>query len=42
MQELGAALDAAGDLPDWAISISAAIEAAQDAAEDAALAEDTQ
>ena len=41
LQELGAALDAVGDLPDWATQLNAAVEDAKGAAEEAALTEDT-
>lgn len=40
LQELGAALDRCGDLPDWARDLAWAVDEAQEAAEEAAIAED--
>ena len=40
LQELGAALDAVGDLPDWVMDLSGAVIEAEEHARDAALAED--
>lgn len=40
LQELGAAIDAIADQPDWLISLGATVEAAQGPAEEYALEED--